>query len=169
MPHSPGILTPVAKQKKVNRRSSHLHPFIRRIYFTVELYSFSFSRKYSSDFMVFPSENLIIYGLPVIIDLEAHSLIKSSAVWTILPAFRSFICKCSTASFPSCSVPFLINFAPFKFSTENIKNSIFFFSILSWALTAPENSARIINAVTNMFFMLSSLHCAMFLTTACSR
>jgi hypothetical protein len=38
----------------------------RRIYFAVELYSFSFSRKYSSDFMVFPSDNLIIYGLPVI-------------------------------------------------------------------------------------------------------
>jgi hypothetical protein len=55
---------------------------VRRIYFTVELYSFSFSRKYSSDFMVFPSDNLIIYGLPVIMDLEAHSLMKSSAVWT---------------------------------------------------------------------------------------
>jgi hypothetical protein len=57
-------------------------PVVTRIYFTVELYSFSFSRKYSSDFMVFPLDNLIRYGLPVIMDLEAHSLMKSSAVWT---------------------------------------------------------------------------------------
>jgi hypothetical protein len=105
-----------------------VHPLqgLGRIYFTDALYSFSFPRKYSSDFMVFPLDNLIIYGLPVIEDLEAHSLIKSSAVWTT-KAFCNFIRKCSAASFPLCSVPFLINFAPFKFSTEDIKNSIFFF------------------------------------------
>jgi hypothetical protein len=37
-----------------------LQPIVRRIYFAVELYSFSFSRKYCSEFMVSPLADRII-------------------------------------------------------------------------------------------------------------
>jgi hypothetical protein len=37
--------------------------------------------------MIFPSDDLIVYGLLETKDFEAHSLIKSSAVWTLPPAF----------------------------------------------------------------------------------
>lgn len=71
----------------LNEGAVSLYPFFRRAYFAVEGYFFSFSRKYCSDVMVFPSEVRIRYGFPEIEDVEAQSLIKSSAVWTLPPTF----------------------------------------------------------------------------------
>jgi hypothetical protein len=51
-----------------------------------------------------------------------------------------------------------MNFAPFMFSTEDIKKSILFFSISSRAFAAPERSARTTKDATNMPFMLSSVN-----------
>jgi len=112
-----------------------------------------------------PSGQVFICADSTFFKEQVHSrkskvkLMKSFAVLTLLPVFCSFIRKSSAAFFPSCSEPFLINFAPFKFSTEDSKNSIFFCSIVSWALTAAENSAKTASAMTNMCFKFSSINC----------
>lgn len=105
----------------------------RYVYDLPSVNAFSFSLKNVSDFTVVPSANLIMYGAPVRDDLEAQKLMKSSAVLTLSPTVLSFRRKCFEAVRASYSLPFLINFAPSRVSTEVIKNCILIVSIGSWA------------------------------------